>query len=50
MIPLSCVVRENVAPARSLSPFAQDAPHSEDRSSIEEEMVEFSSHAHFFKE
>ena len=47
MIPLAHVVIENVSPARSLPPLAQDSPHSEDHGSIEEEMVEFASHNHW---
>ena len=40
MIPLAYVVRESVVPQ-----LAQDSPHSEDHGSVEEEMVEFASHA-----
>ena len=47
MIPLAYVVKESVAPVRPLSPLAQDSPHSEDHGSIEEEMVELASHAHW---
>ena len=47
MIPLAYVVRENVTPARSLSPVAHDPPHSEDHGSIEEDMVDFTSHTHW---
>ena len=47
MIPLNYVVRESVAHVRPLSTLVQDSPHSEDHGSIEEEMVEFTSHVHW---
>ena len=47
MIPLTHVGEKNVVPVRPMSPLAQDSPHSEDHSSVEEEMVEFASCAHW---
>ena len=47
MIPLAYVVRKNVVPARFLLPLAQDRPHSEDYGSIEEEIIDLASHAHW---
>ena len=47
MIPLDYVVRQSVVHVRPLLPLAHDSPHSEDHSSIEEDVVEFALHAHW---
>ena len=47
MIPLAYVVMESVARVRPLPPLAQDIPHSENHGFIEEDLIEFATHAHW---